>query len=162
MKKLAKCLGSVTLILIVIFAYLVAGTRLMVSVTGETIIPAAQESERFAQALRKIKDGAIDDKLYTSVPTEDINEYSFIVLDLSIRSFGLLPCEWIQAGIAPMQGDIALVEADISDVGPLSRETPSLWILAEAGKAQTGHRAWIEYYAFGYPTVVDAKPRTEE
>lgn len=157
MKMLAKCLGSVTLVIAVIFAYLVAGTRLQVSVTAETIIPAAQESERFEQALRSIQSGEAGDRLYGAAPQGTIDDYSFIVLDLSVGSFGLLPCEWITAGISPMEGDIALIEYTVPDVGPLSRVKTQIWILAAADKAQTGHSAWIEYYAFGYKTYADAK-----
>jgi len=157
MKMLAKSIGSVALVLAVIFAYLVAGTRLQVASGNERIVPAAQEPERFAQAVRAIESGQTGDRLYAAAPTGNIDEYCFIALDITVGSFGLLPCEWITAGIAPMEGDIALVEFDLPDAEPLSRRTTTVWILADAEKAQTGHRAWIEYYAFGYRTYADAK-----
>ena len=157
MKTLAKCLGSVALVLAVIFIYLIAGTRLQVSASNETVIPASQESERFEKAIRSIESGEMGDRLYTAAPKGDIDDYSFIVLDLSVGSFGVLPCEWITAGISPLEGDIALVEHTVPDVEPLSRVKTQIWILAETDRAQTGHSVWIEYYAFGYKTYADAK-----
>ena len=157
MKMLAKCLGSVALVLAVIFAYLIAGTRLQVTISNEEIIPASQESELFYQALREIESGALGDRQYASLSGTDIDRYSFIALDLSIGSFGLLPCEWVRAGIAPKEGDVALLSSDLPDVQPLSRVKARLWILTEADRAQTGHSAWIEYYAFGYQVFADAR-----
>lgn len=157
MKMLAKCLGSVALVLAVIFAYLVAGVRLQASASNEIVIPAAQEQARFEDAMRRIESGELGGRLYGSVPQGDIDDYSFIVIDLSVGSFGLLPCEWITAGVSPLEGDIALVEYAVPDVEPLSRVSKQIWILAEADKAQTGHSVWIEYYAFGYKTYADAK-----
>ncbi|MDO4739448.1 MAG: hypothetical protein Q4A66_02165 [Eubacteriales bacterium] len=159
MKTLAKSLGAMALVLTVIFAYLVAGTRLQVSSSNETIIPAAQESERFEQAVRAIESGEIGDRLYSAGPIGDISEYSFITMDITVSSFGLLPCEWIRAGVAPLEGDVALVECELPDADLLSRNTTRIWILARSDSASTGHSAWIEYYAFGYKTYADAKAR---
>jgi len=159
MKTIAKTLGSIALVLIVVLVYLVAGTRLQVSAANETIIPAAQEPERFAQALRSVKSGEAGDRLYGALGSENIEDYCFITLDVKIGSFGLLPCEWITAGVSPLEGDIALVEYELPDAKPLSRSTTSIWILADAQRAQTGHHVWIEYYAFGYKTYLDAKMR---
>ena len=157
MKMLAKCLGAVTLVLVVIFAYLVAGTRLQVSATNETIIPAAEQKELFEQAMRSIHAGEMDDRLYTAAPQGDIDDYVFITIDVSVGSFGLLPCEWITAGVSPLEGDIALIRNRLPDAQPLSRQKGQIILLAEADKAQTGHHVWIEYYAFGYRTYADAK-----
>lgn len=160
MKILAKYLSSVALVLAVIFACLVAGTRLQVSVCAENIIPAAQESERYEEALRQIESGALGNRLYSAVPQGDMDDYVFVVLDLSVRSFGLLPCEWITAGVTPLAGDIALIENSVPDVRSPGRSTAQIWILADAQTAQTGHGVWIEYYAFGVHTYADAKDLT--
>jgi len=159
MKTFAKTMGALALVLAVILAYLVAGTRLQTSASNERIIPAVQESERFEQALRTVKSGAAGDRQYGVIGSDNIEDYCFVVLDITVGSFGLLPCEWVTAGITPMEGDIALVEADLPDIRPLSRSTTTIYILADAQKAQTGHHAWIEYYAFGYKTFADAKAR---
>lgn len=159
MKTLSKCLAAVALVVAVIFAYLVAGTRLQVSVYNEYVVPAAQESERFARAQRSIQSGETGDRLYSAAPQGDIDDYVFIVLEMSVRSFGMLPCEWISAGVTPLPGDIALIENDVADLGPLGRTSAQIWILADKQTAQTGHGAWIDYYAFGIRSYADAKSR---
>lgn len=157
MKMLAKCLGAVTLVLAVIFAYLVAGTRLQVSASNETIIPAAEHSELFEQTMRAVRAGEMGDRLYSAAPQGDIDDYVFITIDVSVGSFGLLPCEWITAGVSPMEGDIALIQNRLPDAQPLGRQKGQIILLAEADRAQTGHHVWIEYYALGYRTYADAK-----
>ncbi len=157
MKTLAKCLGSVALVLVLMAAWFVLGARLQVSVVNETIVPASEEPELFAQAMADLRSGALGGDVFVSAPEKDISEYSFVILEMRVGSFGLLPCEWITAGVTPLPGDIALVQKEIPDVGPLGRARAEICILADAAAAQTGHGAWIEYYAFGIHTYRDAR-----
>jgi len=159
MKTLAKCLGAIALVLAVLFAYLVAGTRLQVSVSNESIVPAAEYAQLFAQTMEGLRSGELAERQFSAAETEDIADYVFIVADLSVGSFGLLPCEWIRAGVTPMAGDVALAYNDVPDVPPLGRAKAQLFILAQADRAQTGHGVWIEYYAYGIRMNADAKVR---
>ncbi len=161
MKTLAKCLGAIALVLAVLFAYLVAGAHLQVSLASEAVVPASDYAELFAQTMEGLATGELADRQFRAPDSEDIGDYCFIVADLSVGSFGLLPCEWIEAGVTPLPGDIVLAYNDVPDVPPLGRSKAQLFILARADAAQTGHGVWIEYYAYGMRMTADAKARTE-
>ena len=159
MKNLAKCLGACALVLAVLFAYFIAGAHLQVSVSNETVVPASDYAELFAQTMERLSTGELADRQFKAPDSEDIADYAFIVADLSVGSFGLLPCEWIEVGVTPLAGDIALAFGDVPDIPPLGRAKTQLFILAKAGEAQTGHGVWIEYYAYGVHMTADAKAR---
>ncbi len=159
MKTLARCLGAIALVLAVLFAYLVAGAHLQVSITNEEAVPAAEYAELFAQTMERMRSGEFADRQFRAAPSEDISDYVFIVTDLSVGSFGLLPCEWLRAGVTPLEGDIVLAYNDLPDIPPLGRAKAQVFLLAEAGSARTGHGVWIEYYAYGVPMTADAKVR---
>lgn len=158
MKTLAKSLGAVTLVLVVAFAYLVMGTRLQARVVSETVVPASAYPEAFASAMEKIRTGGFPgDRQYAETSSDKMEDYSFVEIRVSASSFGLLPCEWIEVRVTPLAGDIALAACALPDIDALSRAEATALVLARSDMATTGHGVWLEYYAFGAHTYVDAK-----
>ena len=159
MKTLAKSLGSVALVLAVAFAYLVFGARLQVSLLSENVVPAAAYPEVFEKTMEDIRTGVLTDRVYGDAGAGSIEDYCFVEMRLTARSFGLLPCQWVVVRVTPMPGDIALATEEMPDVAPLSRSEATVLVLAKADSVQTGHAAWIEYYAFGARSYADAVRR---
>ena len=157
MKQLAKVLGVISVILALIAAYLFAGTHLQVRVTETQIVAASEQPELFAASVSRLANGELGDRAYTQNVPESADDCCFVRIRLNVRSFGLLPCEWITAGVTPLAGDIALVESRVPDIGALASRQVDLWLLAEKGAAADGRGVWIDYYAFGSPTYAESQ-----
>lgn len=157
MKQLAKVLGVISVIFALIAAYLFAGAHLQLRVTETQIVAASEQPELFAASVRKLANGELGDRAYTQNVPESIDDCCFVRIRLNVRSFGLLPCEWITAGVTPLAGDIALVESRVPDIDALGSRQVDLWLLAEKGAVAEGRGVWIDYYAFGSPTYAEAQ-----
>lgn len=131
MKQLAKVLGVISVILALIAAYLFAGTHLQVRVTETQIVAASEQPELFAASVSRLANGELGDRAYTQNIPESADDCCFVRIRVNVRSFGLLPCEWITAGVTPLAGDIALVESRVPDIGALASRQVDLWLLAE-------------------------------
>lgn len=158
-KSLSRILSGAAVLLFLLCVYCAAGTRLQVRIVQERIVPAQELPTLFTQVIEELSAGAHADSRFLPLPeSRSPEDYALVELTLRAGSFGLLPCEWITAGVTPLPGDIALVRSSLPDIGPLGRAEERIYLLCEKHNAQTGHRAWITYYAFGIHMYKDALP----
>lgn len=160
MKTLAKTLGAMLLVIALLAVYLIWGARLSVSVTNEYVVPASEMADEFESAMERISSGEIEDKCWFRPVSMDIEDYSFVVMEVTARSRGMLPCEWITAGITPLEGDHVLVSDRLDDIGAFGSSTGRILLLSDASTASTGHSLWLNYYAFGIKTCAEASGRS--
>ncbi len=157
MKTLAKTLAVLTLIAAVTLTWLIWGAHLRLTVISEDIIAASDHPEEFEKAVARLGSGELDAVCWRKPASLEIEDYSFIVITAEARSYGILPCEWITAGVSPLEGDYVLLNDRFDDIRALGSSKADIVILADSSLAAKGHKVWAEYYAFGIKTYSEAK-----
>ena len=144
MKKLAKFLGIITAIFVLLTLLYIFSSNLPYTVQMN-VLDAADREEKFNTISAQVAEGK-----YEGVDSlGDISEYCFIDVSVGLKNISPFKAEWITLSVNSAAGDVLLLsdEAGPCDISAFSNGTVSLTILTrDASVIRSGR---VEYYIFG-------------
>ena len=144
MKKIAKLLTGITIVVLLFVGYYILSSRLYTDV-HVTVTPAREMQTEFERVSEDVALGRYDG--LTALDT--IGSYSFVTLDVTAKNYSIFEAEWAQLTMRTVDSDVLLYSQDDGpkDIASFGTGRFSVTILTRS--TNIARSGWLEYYIFG-------------
>lgn len=148
MRKLARALTGITMVVLVFMLVVLVGPHLRVAAPAVSAVPAGEQMELFETITAAVDRGDLGSDQYRVLESRSPDDYQLITYTCALSNAGLLPADWIRLQLSPAQGDIAIFCGDPVDLGAFGRGEATCVLLTRAD-SDAAREIWAEYYLFG-------------
>jgi len=158
MRSLAKALTGITVVIVLLFIYILYSARLHVVLVDVSVQSASEQETIFRNVQASAARGEAGITIFDSDFNRSADQYDFISLTYEITNFGLFPAEWLDLNVIPGAGDQLQVSELLPDISGLRKARLTTVILTQKGGANIERAAELEYYVLGRQQQVGITP----
>lgn len=152
-----KIIVFITILAMAAFAYVYISAQL-----GATLVSIDEENavlrpELFESVMEALNNGDFASNQFSAPDDVSAENYNFVTYTVQLQGVNPLPAEWAILTLAPVSGDVVLVQGDPQTVAPFGKATVSATLLTRAHTG-TERSLWVEYYVLGRALNAAVKP----
>jgi len=138
MRKLAKILAGVALVVVAVLAYLILGSGLNVSIDTR-IFPAGEYREEYVSLTGS---------------EQGMQERSIVCITVEAKNKGFIPAEWTELHFSTLDGDVLAynVEDGPADIPAFGSATFTVNLITENADSRG---VWLSYYLAGRERIAE-------
>lgn len=149
MRKLARILTGITIVVLVFMLIILMGPHLRVTLGEVSSAPATEQPEVFETIASAVERGDLGSDQYRAMDSRNPSDYRLVTYTCSLYNAGLMPAGWIRLQLSPAEEDVALLCGEPADLTAFGRGTVQCVLLTRA--EDTTRNLWADYYLFGRP-----------
>ncbi len=149
MRFLTKLLAFTTLFVVLLVGYAIYGSQLNVTISDVTVEPSTNQQGAFQAAENAMKNNEMIGTVFSNQALGPIENYSIVRIILDVSNNGILPAEWIDVKVKPVDGDVLQFAAESSTIGLFTQAKMQGVILTKNATANVDREVVLEYYVYG-------------
>ena len=149
MRIVAKILTVLAVAAVLLFGYVKWASEIGASYDSITVASCADYPENFAAYREVAATQGSEVTLFGELPGYDPSQYQFVSYTVELRNINLLPAEWIDLVIVPIDGDVMQINAAAQDLAPFNSSKMSILLITSRNTPTLARQAKLTYYVYG-------------